>query len=98
MFTRYAWAVPTRDQVAKITVRAIWTQRIQTFSCPAWFHSNQGPSFESDLMRQLCDLYGVEKSQTTPDHPAGNGRVERMNQTLLNMLHTLEELVARIPT
>ena len=90
MFTRYAWAVPTRDQTAKTTVRAIWSQIIQTFGCPVRFHSDQGPNFESDLMKQLCDLYGISKSRTTPYHPAGNGRVERMNQTLLNMLRTLE--------
>lgn len=90
MFTRYAWAVPTKDQTAKTTVRAIWSHVIQTFGCPARFHSDQGPNFESDLMKQLCDLYGVAKSRTTPYHPAGNGRVEKMNQTLLNMLRTLE--------
>lgn len=49
-----------------------------------------GPNFESDLMKQLCDLYGVSKSHTTPYRPAGNGRVEQMNQTVLNMLRTLE--------
>lgn len=34
MFTRYAWAVPTRDQTAKTTVCAIWPHIIQTFGCP----------------------------------------------------------------
>lgn len=84
MFTRYAWAVPTRDQTA------IWTNVIQVIGCPSRFHSDQGPNFESDLMKQLCIMYNVSKSRTTPYHPAGNGRVERFNQTLLNMLRTLE--------
>lgn len=77
MFTRYAWAVPTKDQTAKTTVRAVWTNIIQTFGCPSRFQSDQGPNFE--LFKQLCDFYGVTKSQTTPYHPSGNGRVERMN-------------------
>lgn len=71
-------------------VRAIWSQVIQTFGFPSRFHSDQGPNIDSDLMKQFCDLYGVAKRRTTPYHPAGNGRVERMNQTLLVMLRTLE--------
>lgn len=90
MFTRYVWAVPTRDQMAKTTVHTIWSHIIQTFGCPARFNSDQGPNFKSDLMKQLCDLYCVSKSRTTPYHPADNGKAEQTNQTLLNMLHTLE--------
>ena len=90
MFTKYSWAIPTRDQTAQTTVRALWAHIIQPFGCPARFHSDRGPSFESAIMQQLCNIYGIAKSRTTPYHPAGNGGVERFNQTLLNMLRTLD--------
>lgn len=80
-FTRYAWAVPTKDQTAETTVRVLWSTVIQVFGCPARFHSDQGANFESSLVQQLTQLYGISKSRTTPYHPAGNGGVERMNQT-----------------
>ncbi|KAK7938602.1 hypothetical protein WMY93_001928 [Mugilogobius chulae] len=91
LFTRFAWAIPTTDQSAQTTVKMIWKYIIQQFGCPARFHSDRGPNFESALMQQLCDLYGIGKSRTTSYHPAGNGSVERFNQTLLNMLRSLEE-------
>lgn len=90
MFTRYVRVAPTRDQMAKTTVRTICSHIIQTFGCLARFNSDQGPNFKSDLMKQLCDLYCVSKSRTTPYHPADNGKTEQTNQTLLNMLSTLK--------
>ena len=91
LFTKYSWAIPTRDQTAQTTVRALWAHVIQPFGCPARFHSDRGANFESALMQQLCDVYGITKSRTTPYHPAGNGGVERFNQTLLNMLRSLDQ-------
>lgn len=90
-FTRFAWAVPTLDQTAETTVKMLWKYIIQQFGCPARFHSDRGPNFESALMQQLCEMYGIAKSRTTAYHPAGNGSIERFNQTLLNMLRALEE-------
>ena len=57
----------------------------------AHIHSDQGRNFESSLIKELCSLAGTQKSRTTSYHPLGNGMIERFNQTLLNMMGTLEE-------
>ena len=89
-FTRYSQAFPTRNELAKTTAKVLFENFIVHYGFPARLHSDQGRNFESSVIQELCSLAGVEKSRTTPYHPMGNGMVERFNQTLLNMLGTLE--------
>ena len=89
LFSRYTVAVPTRDQTTHTMVKALWGAFIQTFGFPERILSDRGGAFESELMQQLCALYGCVKSRTTPYHPQGNGAVERFNQTLLSLLSSL---------
>ncbi|MEW8548785.1 MAG: DDE-type integrase/transposase/recombinase, partial [Candidatus Thiodiazotropha sp.] len=90
-FSRYAQAFPTKNQTARTTARVLFDLFIVHYGFPARIHSDQGQNFESKLIKELCSVAGVEKSHTTPYHAMGNGQVERFNQTLLQMLGTLEE-------
>lgn len=88
-FTKYAVAIPTKNQTAKTTAEAFYNNFVIHYGLPKRLHSDQGANFESKLIKELCELTGIERSRTTPYHPMGNGLTERFNRTLLQMLGTL---------
>ena len=55
-------------------------------SHPEILHSDQGRNFESSILAQTLQAFGVHKSQTTAYHPQGDGMVERFNRSLLQLL------------
>lgn len=88
-FTRYAQAIPTKNQTAKTTADVLFNNFIIHYGIPKKIHTDQGANFESNLIKELCEITGVMKSRTTPYHPMGNGLCERFNRTLIKMLGTL---------
>ncbi|KAL1266423.1 hypothetical protein QQF64_002098 [Cirrhinus molitorella] len=88
-FTKYAVAIPTPNQKARTVAKCLWENFVTHYGFPECLHSDQGPDFESHVIKELCEVSGIRKSRTTPYHPRGNP-VERFNRTLLSMLGTLE--------
>ncbi|KAG1952355.1 interleukin-1 receptor accessory protein-like 1-A [Pimephales promelas] len=88
-FTKLAHAFPCRNQCAKSVAKKLWDGFFCVYGFPQRIHSDQGANFESELIAELLDVAGVDKSRTSPYHPMGNGGTERFNRTLGNMLRSL---------
>ena len=88
-FTRYAQAYITPKQTAVATAKALWEFFLIHYGWPDSNLTDQGKSFENNLMKELCALANVTKVRTSPYRPETNGQCERFNQTLINMIGTL---------
>ena len=71
------------------TVARALVQRVFTFFfAPKALHSDQGPEFENDLVRELQYVFGFKKTRTLPYRPQGNSVLESVHSTMHNMLAT----------
>ena len=81
-FTKRPEAYALPDQSTATTAEKLVEERFARFGVPAELHSDQGRSFESQLLGEVCWRLGGHKTRTTPLHPQSDGLVERFNRPL----------------
>jgi transposase InsO family protein len=94
-FTKWPEVYAIPDQEAVTVARALVEGMFCRFGAPMELHSDQGRNFESNVFAEVCRLFGVSKTRTTPGYPQSDGMVERFNRTLLNALASFADLHQR---
>ena len=89
-FTCYAQVFVTTSQTAIVVAQTLYKEYYVHYRWPDKLHSNQAGNFESKVIAELCKIAQVQKIRTTPYNPKGNAQCEKFNQTLLNMIGTLD--------
>jgi transposase-like protein len=72
----------TAEVVAKTFIYEVVTRH----SAPSKIITDQGKQFTSNLIKRMCDLLKVHKTQTAPYNPKCDGLTETFNKTLCKML------------
>ena len=84
--TKWPEVFATPDQSALTIARLLVEHVISRHGVPRELLSDRGPAFLSKLLKEVCQLMGIKKTNTTAYHPQTDGLVERFNRTLIDML------------
>ena len=85
-FTKHIMEYVTPNQTAKTIAKFLWQGYISIFGEPAKLLSDQGTNFESNIIKELCELMGIQKVRTSSYHAQANGQVEWAHQTFMHMI------------
>lgn len=85
-FTKWKEAFPLPNQEAKTVAEKLVNEVISRYRAPECIHSDQGWNFEAHLFQEMCRLFDMDKTRTTPYHPASDGMIEQMNRIIQGML------------
>ena len=84
--TKWPEVFATKDQTT-LTIAELFIEEIVCrHGVPGQLLSDHGAAFLSRLLKEICNLLGVKKINTTAYHPQTNGLTERFNRTLTDML------------
>ena len=85
-FTRWVEAYPLPNSEAITVAQVFIDEFISRYGLPRQIHTDRGSQFTSLLFKNICEIFRIDKTQTTAFHPQSDGLVERFNRTIEDML------------
>ena len=81
-FTKWPEARVTDNIRAPTVARFLFEDVICRYGVPKGIQTDNGKSFNCQLLQELTDRFGIRFDTSIPYHPESNGLVERFNRTL----------------
>ncbi|OMH79079.1 Retrovirus-related Pol polyprotein from transposon [Zancudomyces culisetae] len=85
-FTKYPIAAPVANLLSETIINFIINNIVAAYGVPQQLISDRGTSFLSENSTNVFEWLGIKHTPTTAYRPQSNGQVERLNQTLTNIL------------
>ena len=85
-FTRYAEAYTLPNQKTLLVAQTLVKEFFCRYGAPDQVHSDQGPNFMANLLKDIFKLYQSKHIHGSAWHPQSQGGVERQNRTLVESL------------
>lgn len=85
-FSKWMEAYPVPNIEARTIAETLVMQFVSRFGVPFSIKSDRGRQFECELFREMAVMLDIEHHMSTPFHPQGNSRVERMVKVVGNLV------------
>lgn len=81
--TKYAIFIPCCTAItAKETADLFFHHIVTQYGLPLQVITDRGPQWKNDFWKEVCNLFGIQRSLTTSHHPQSDGQTEILNQFL----------------
>ena len=75
-FTRHTMAFMTEDMTAHTMACILYHHYFYIFGTPLCLMTDNDLAFTSEVVQELCNLFGVKRVCTSAYHPQSNGAIE----------------------
>ena len=90
-FSSWSEAIPLYTKEAREVARALVNHVFSRLGAPAEIITDQETTFESNLYKEVMQIYKIHKSRVSIAKPSSNGKVEKFIQCLTKQISVLAE-------
>ena len=90
-FTRHTMAFVTEDTTAHTMACILYHHYFYIFGTPLCLMMDNDLAFTSEVVQELCNLFGVKRVRTSAYHPQSNGAIEQQHQMVIKMIGRLSQ-------
>jgi len=87
--SNYVIAMTTTTTNSEEVIRELYNKVFMIYGIPKYLQSDNASCFTSNSFKQFLASHNVHHTLTSPYMPTSNGRIERTNQSVLNLLRCL---------